>query len=55
MKNKKIFKAMLSIIIILLSLFSIGYLAYSLTFYEGVETFYSDTYLFLLIIKLFRT
>ena len=40
MKNKKIFKAMLSIIIILLSLFSIGYLAYSLTFYEGVETFY---------------
>ena len=40
MKKKKIFKAMLSIIIILLSLFSIGYLAYSLTFYEGVETFY---------------
>ena len=40
MKKKKIFKAMLSIIIILLSLFSIGYLAYSLTFYKGVETFY---------------
>ena len=40
MKKKKIFKGILTLIIMICSLLSIGYLAYSLTFYEGVETFY---------------
>ena len=40
MKKRKILKAMLTLIIMICSLFSIGYLAYSLTLYEGIETFY---------------
>lgn len=40
MKKRKVLKAMLTLIIIICSLFSIGYLAYSLTLYEGIETFY---------------
>lgn len=40
MKKRKVLKAMLTLIIMICSLFSIGYLAYSLTLYEGIETFY---------------
>ena len=40
MKKKKIFKGILTLILMICSLLSIGYLAYSLTLYQGIETFY---------------
>ena len=40
MKKKKIFKGLFTIILMICSLLSIGYLAYSLTLYQGIETFY---------------
>ena len=40
MKKKKLFRALVTILLIILQLLGLGFIIYALVLYKGVETFY---------------